>query len=142
MIIADCNARDAGDLLCIAAAAVEAALNLPLKSILTPLQEREVLASTAIGSGIALPHARVARLNGLYSIFIRLSRPVHFGAEDRAPVDLFYVCLFEPKDRLAGMQTLAKMAARLKEPRLQRVIRLADGADPISCALSHGVTIG
>lgn len=139
-IFTDLHVRDVGDILCFTAVAVADALNLPMKLILDPLQERESLASTAIGSGIALPHAAVAELHGLYSVFIRLRWPVYLGAEDLAPVDLLYICLFEPKDQLAGMQRLAKIAARLTQPGLQRAIRRADRADQISLALTGKVT--
>lgn len=71
------------------------------------LQDREALGPTGVGHGVALPHARIADLDEVKSVFIRLEKPIDFSAVDRKPVDLFF-CLFAPQD--AGVEHLKALA--------------------------------
>ena len=52
---------------------------------------RERLGSTAIGSGIAIPHAVHQDLTRTMGIIAVLTSPIDFDAQDRKPVDI--VCL-------------------------------------------------
>ncbi|MEM6823823.1 MAG: PTS sugar transporter subunit IIA, partial [Pseudomonadota bacterium] len=61
------------------------------------LQERESLGPTGVGAGIALPHARVAGVEEVQGVFVRLEKPLDFDAVDRQPVDLVFA-LFAPED--------------------------------------------
>lgn len=78
-----------------AAAAVEALL------------ERENLGPTGVGHGVALPHARIAGMQDVAGVFMRLERPLDFDAVDRQPVDLVFA-LFAPKD--SGVEHLKALA--------------------------------
>jgi mannitol/fructose-specific phosphotransferase system IIA component (Ntr-type) len=68
---------------------VDAALNV--------LIERELLGSTAIGNGVAVPHARMEGLSGLHIAFGLCPEGVNFKALDGAPVTQVFVVL-GPKD--------------------------------------------
>jgi len=81
--------------------------DLDAETTLRALQDRETLGPTGVGHGVALPHARLAGLEKVKAIFIRLEKPVDFGAVDRQPVDLFF-CLFAPED--AGVEHLKALA--------------------------------
>ena len=81
--------------------------NLDAETVVRALQDREALGPTGVGHGVALPHARLAGLEKVKAIFIRLEKPVDFGAVDRQPVDLFF-CLFAPED--AGVEHLKALA--------------------------------
>lgn len=72
------------------------------------LQERENLGPTGVGGGIALPHARIAGLEKVHGLFVRLEQPLDFGAVDRQPVDLVFA-LFAPED--AGVEHLKALAS-------------------------------
>lgn len=71
------------------------------------LLERENLGPTGVGHGVALPHARVAGLEGIAGAFIRLESPLDFDAVDRQPVDLIFA-LFAPQG--AGVEHLKALA--------------------------------
>lgn len=73
----------------------------------TALQERENLGPTGVGSGIALPHARLASVESVLGFFIRLEKPLDFESVDRQPVDLVF-CLLAPED--AGVEHLKALA--------------------------------
>lgn len=71
------------------------------------LQERESLGPTGVGQGIALPHARLADLDGVHGIFVRVEKPLDFDSVDRQPVDLIFA-LLAPLD--AGVEHLKALA--------------------------------
>lgn len=71
------------------------------------LQERETLGPTGVGSGIALPHARLHGLDRIAGVFMRLEKPIDYESVDRQPVDLIFA-LFAPKD--SGVDHLKALA--------------------------------
>ena len=81
--------------------------DLDHETIVRALQERETLGPTGVGHGVALPHARLAGLNEVKAVFIRLEKPIDFNAVDRQPVDLFF-CLLAPEN--AGVEHLKALA--------------------------------
>jgi PTS system nitrogen regulatory IIA component len=63
------------------------------REVLDVLAQRERLGSTGIGSGIAIPHGKLPKLERLFGLFARLERPVDFEALDGQPVDLMFLLL-------------------------------------------------
>jgi PTS system nitrogen regulatory IIA component len=84
--------------------------------ILATISEREKLGSTGFGQGVAIPHGKVAGLNRIYCLFVRLADPVRYKAVDREPVDLVFLLLSPPE---AGADHLKALAA------ISRVVRNA-----------------
>ena len=93
--------------------------------IVSALTARETLGSTGFGGGIAMPHARIEALPGMFALFARLEKPAPFDAIDGKPVDLI-VMLLSPKfadaDHLA---TLAAFSRRLRDPSVAAALRAA-----------------
>ncbi|MBA2635343.1 MAG: PTS sugar transporter subunit IIA [Sphingomonas sp.] len=89
-------------------------LQLDSKAILESVAEREKLASTGFGQGVAIPHGKVLGLARIYCLFVRLAEPVRYKAIDGAPVDLVFLLLSPPD---AGAEHLKALAA------VSRVIR-------------------
>ena len=109
---------------------------LPAAVVQAALLEREALGSTGVGDGVALPHGRLAGLDRLRAVFIRLDAPVPFDAVDGQPVDLLCVLLVPAEAPGAEhIQALAKLARLLRQPRLREQIRKAQGADAIHALL-------
>ena len=84
-----------------------AAYGLSSSEVVDALQERESLGPTGVGLGVALPHARLPHLEKIRGAFIRLEKPLEFGAVDRQPVDLIFA-LFAPLD--SGVDHLKALA--------------------------------
>jgi len=72
------------------------------KAIEQAIWEREVVMSTAIGEGVALPHARIPNVKEPILCFFRLKKPVDFESHDNKPVQLFFLELTDINDD--GMQ--------------------------------------
>jgi PTS system nitrogen regulatory IIA component len=97
-------------------------------TILETLSEREKLASTGFGQGVAIPHGKVEGLSQIYCLFVRLSEPVGYKAIDGQPVDLVFLLLSPPE---AGAEHLKALAA------ISRVVRHAPTLEKMRGARSR-----
>ncbi|MBZ5637800.1 MAG: PTS sugar transporter subunit IIA [Acidobacteriia bacterium] len=79
------------------------------------LLEREAAASTALGGGIALPHARTIHCHTPRLAVARLAPALEFGATDGIPVDLVFLLLGPPEapgEHVRLLSRIAKLAQR------------------------------
>ncbi|KQN35771.1 PTS lactose transporter subunit IIC [Sphingomonas sp. Leaf407] len=100
------------------------------------LADRERLGSTAFGGGIAIPHIRVETLDRVVAVFLRLARPLDFGAVDDLPVDLVFA-LFSPVH--AGsehLKALARVSRSLRDAAFRAKLRGAGSSDALYALLS------
>lgn len=98
--------------------------------LIAALMEREALGPTGVGHGVALPHARLDDIDTVKGVFLRLERPVDFGAVDRQPVDLVFA-LFAPRD--SGVSHLKALALVSRTLRDQAVCeKLRANSDPLA----------
>ncbi len=79
------------------------------------LTDREALGSTGVGKGIALPHARLAGLNHVFGVFVRLDRPIDFSAVDRLPVDLVFALFAPVESGVDHLKALALVSRTLRD---------------------------
>lgn len=90
------------------------------------LVQREAMASTGIGSGIAIPHARMAELADDIGIFLRLPRPVDFAAADNVEVDLVFAMAVSDANVQSHLRRLAAIADRFGNPAFCASLRAAN----------------
>ena len=84
-------------------------------NILAALKEREELASTGIGFGVALPHARANGVSGLTIAFGRSEKGIDFNAIDKKPVHLFFAIVVPKASVNTHLTALGKLSLLLKE---------------------------
>jgi PTS system nitrogen regulatory IIA component len=77
-------------------------------TIIDTIAERERLGTTGFGSGVAIPHGKVAGLKTIYAMVVRLAEPIDYKAIDGQPVDLAFMLLSPPD---AGAEHLKALAA-------------------------------
>lgn len=114
-----------------------AARNFGLEAaeVLEALSEREAAGSTGVGHGVAVPHARLAGLQRMRGVFVRLEQPVEFEAVDDQPVDLLFA-LFAPKHAGAEhLRALARVSRLLRQSELREQLRKARSADAVHALL-------
>ncbi len=100
--------------------------------LLSFMLQRERLGSTAVGKGIAIPHARSPILLGERSASLTLcylKHPIDFGAPDGLPVHTFF-SLVSATSRW-HLVLLARLSAALKDPAFAQAIADRAGADTI-----------
>ena len=86
-----------------------------LPAITDTLSERERLASTCLGHGVAIPHGRLKGLKSAAAAVVRLKEPLPFGGPDDEPVRLF-VFLFVPEMATqADLEILGEIAEMLSD---------------------------
>lgn len=87
---------------------------------------RERLGSTAIGHGVAIPHARLEEIPEPKAMLATLQRPVWFDAPDEEPVDLLLAVLWPKADSAGFLQALAHFCRLLRHGELRDRIRAAE----------------
>jgi len=106
------------------------------QTLLRALHEREQLHSTAIGDGVALPHARNA-LVGLVSapvmVFGRHSQGVPYGALDGRPANLFFLVVAPTVTQ--HLAALARLSRLMRDPNLRKALLLAENPKKVQALI-------
>jgi len=106
------------------------------RAILEILLQREKLGSTAVGSGVAIPHGKLPKLGRLFGLFARLHRPIDFEALDNQPVDLIFLLLAPEAAGADHLKALARIARQLRDPEIARRLRESNDADALYAVLA------
>ena len=114
----------------VAGAAAET-LGLPEDRVLEALLEREALGSTGLGSGVAVPHARLSGVARVTAVFVRLDTPVAYGSVDDRPVDLMLALFAPPSDGAEHLRALAAVSRALRSAEMREHLRQAHTVDAI-----------
>ncbi|NLO80158.1 MAG: PTS transporter subunit EIIA [Xanthomonadaceae bacterium] len=96
---------------------------IPAAAVLNRLIGRERLGSTGLGHGVALPHARLERLQEARGGFLRLTQGVEFDAFDRQPVDLLFALVVPEHFTDEHLQILADLAEMFSDQELCQRLR-------------------
>lgn len=104
------------------------ALDLDAAPVQSALEKREGLGSTGVGSGIALPHARLETVRRPFGCLVRLRDPVDFDAIDERPVDLVFLLLLPTDAQGSQLNALACVARRMRDPEAASAMRGARDA--------------
>jgi PTS system nitrogen regulatory IIA component len=105
------------------------------RAILEVLQQRERLGSTAVGSGVAIPHGKLTKLGRLFGLFARLEKPIEFEALDGEKVDLIFLLLAPEGAGADHLKALAKIARLLRDPEIARKLRESQDIDALHAVL-------
>ena len=118
--------------------AAKAALltRLPEKRIFETLIERERLGTTGVGSGIAIPHGRMAGVEAIIGIFARLDGGIEYEAVDSQPVDLVFMLLAPENAGADHLKALARVSRLLRNQGVCEKLRAAASAEAIYAILT------
>lgn len=106
-------------------------------AVIDGLLAREKLGSTAMGSGVAIPHARLAGVKSIIGLFVQLSKPVEFEAADGQDVDLMFVLLAPDEAGADHLRALARVSRLLRNPATCEKLRASDNADVLYALLTE-----
>lgn len=127
-VVAMLPARDKPQLLRDLSKRAAKLLAIDTQTVLDALRSREMLGSTGVGQGIALPHARVVGLPRFFGLFGRLERPINFDFIDERPVDLVFLLLIPEQAGDEHLAALAAVSRRLRERDVTDRLRAAKTA--------------
>lgn len=85
------------------------------KALAEAIAEREKLGSTAIGNGVAVPHAKIDGAKQAVLIFGRSSSGVDFNSLDGEKTHLFFMLISPKEDIGAHLKILAKISHLIKD---------------------------
>ncbi|GAB5390309.1 MAG: PTS IIA-like nitrogen regulatory protein PtsN [Alphaproteobacteria bacterium] len=111
---------------------------LDQRLVLKALSERERLGPTALGGGIAIPHARLSELDEIHGLFVQLDRPIEYEAMDGEPIDLVFMLLAPEQDNADHLKALAWVSRNLRDKGLCSRLRGAEGKDAILALFAAG----
>jgi nitrogen PTS system EIIA component len=80
------------------------------------LMERERLASTAIGEGVAIPHGKLDAVGKLVACVGRAPQGVDFDSMDGRPTHLFFVLVAPENSTGVHLKALARISRLFKDP--------------------------
>ena len=84
-------------------------------AVVSFLNAREDLGSTALGAGVAIPHGRVKGLKEPIAAFMKLRNPIDFAAPDSEPVSIFIFLLVPEKATQQHLEILSSIAQLLSD---------------------------
>ncbi len=94
----------------LAALLVDVNPQLKPEGVFDALMERERLGSTALGKGVAIPHARLPGVDRPSIAIIKMDKGIDFDAPDGLPVDVLVALVVPDEANEEHLQILASLA--------------------------------
>lgn len=110
------------------------------RDIYDALWQRESLGSTGVGDGIAIPHAKMAKLGRMFAVFARCDKPIDFDSVDGVPVDLVFALIAPETAGADHLKALAQVARTLRDRNLVNALRGARESASIYALLTSEST--
>ncbi|WP_323013305.1 PTS sugar transporter subunit IIA [Devosia sp.] len=89
------------------------ALQLDAHMVADAVSNREDLGSTGLGSGVAIPHARIAEVPYALGVLALLREPLDYDAIDDEPVDIVFMLIMPATP--AALEILAGVARTFRQ---------------------------
>ena len=112
-----------------------ARLSLDPGLIADSIGDRERLGSTGFGGGVAIPHGKLAGLDRVYAIAVRLSTPIDYTAIDGGKVDLVFLVLSPPDTGAEHLKALAAVSRVVRHAATVEKLRGARSRDALAAVL-------
>ncbi len=113
------------------AAHVSGAQKIDREVLAKVLLERERLASTAIGEGVAIPHGKLDAVGKLVACVGRAPEGVDFDSMDGRPTHLFFVLVAPENSTGVHLKALARISRLFKDPEFRTRLMQAKDAQEI-----------
>ncbi len=111
-------------------------LGLDVEIVFDTLLEREHLGSTGVGNGVAIPHGKIAGIDGIIGVFAQLSKPIDFDSMDDQPVDIAFMLLAPEGSGAEHLKCLSRIARVLRNQATLASIRNTTDPDAIYSLLT------
>ena len=102
---------------------MESEHGMPQDWVFQSLSRREKIGSTALGEGVAIPHARIKDLQQIHLAYIRLRQPIPFAAPDDKPVSDILVILVPKEATEAHLRILSEVTQMFSDPQFRQQLR-------------------
>lgn len=105
--------------------------SLDVKHAARILMDREMLGTTGIGDGIAIPHGKVDNLDEVFIVVGRSSEGVDFSSLDHKPASIFFMVLAPANVVGLHLKLLAAISRLLKDEAFRHAFLAASDQDSL-----------
>ena len=109
------------------------------RSLLENLTKREKLGSTAVGNGIAIPHANVTNIDKPYVFVSTLVNGLDFNSTDDMPVDIIFLLIAPDHQGSEHLQALALISRLLRNKELTTKLRGCKSSESALAVISQSI---
>ena len=95
------------------------------------LRDREDVHTTALGDGVAVPHAVIPTLQDILLVVATAAQAVPFGPPETDPVDVLFTLLSPPGREAEHIKLLARICRLVRHPGLLESMRAAPGPEAL-----------
>jgi PTS system nitrogen regulatory IIA component len=106
-------------------------MNINPDRLVEVLMERERLCSTAVDSGVAIPHGKLSGISSIIAAFGRSREGIDFESLDGNPTHLFILLLAPENSQGAHLKLLARFSRIFKDPQFRSRLMEAKSQDEI-----------
>ena len=114
-------------------------LGINSRELLQNLTKREKLGSTAVGNGIAIPHANVTNIDKPHVFVSTLVNGLDFNSTDDRPVDIIFLLIAPNNKGSEHLQALALISRLLRNKELTTKLRGCKSAESAFAVISQSV---
>ena len=114
-------------------------IKIDSRILLEALTKREKLGSTAVGNGIAIPHANCPNIDKPKVFVALLSNSLDFNANDDQPVDIIFLLLAPDNSGSEHLQALALVSRLLRNKELTTKLRGCKNTESAFAVISQSV---
>ena len=114
-------------------------IKIDSRVLLEALTKREKLGSTAVGNGIAIPHANCPDIDKPKVFVALLSNSLDFNANDDQPVDIIFLLLAPDNSGSEHLQALALVSRLLRNKELTTKLRGCKNTESAFAVISQSV---
>ena len=117
----------------------EIKLGINSRTLLENLIKREKLGSTAVGNGIAIPHANVTTIDRPFVFVSTLVNGLDFNSTDDLPVDIIFLLIAPDNKGSEHLQALALISRLLRNKELTTKLRGCKSAESALAVISQSI---
>lgn len=97
--------------------------HISIENLYQVLRDRELIGSTGVGNGVAIPHGKMEELDRILLCFGRSRNGIGYDSIDNQPVHLLVMILSPVRVIDEYLKTLAKISRLLKQSEKRRILR-------------------
>lgn len=136
-ILLEVQATDKRQLFEVIGRHMEAAHGVPADSVASSLQRRELAGSTALGQGVAIPHARVKELDRIRLVYVRLAPTVAFDTPDGQPVSDVVALMVPTPATQDHLDVLAHVASLFSDRDFRKTLRACQDPNQVKAVIER-----
>lgn len=138
LVIHGLEARDRSGILTAVCAFLEEAGAAPSAGeVFQALWDREEAHTTALGDGVAVPHAVLPTLGHQLLLVVSTLEPVPYGPKGEDPVDILFVLLSPPGREGEHIKLLARICRLARHPGFLESLRSARNGEELYRTILH-----